>query len=151
VDERRARYLYAVLAVVFGLPSLVAGGAAATMLLLTGLGQFGHGTLAAVTLMPLWGLAGIAGCLAWLWLSAGYLLQGRAGLQVHRLWWWMLLVGSLATVPLLGLALWWSITVHAEGIALLLLGPSMLVPAARLVWIKHRGRGQPIEGNGTHG
>lgn len=59
MDERRARYLYAVLAVIFGLPSLVAGGAAATMLLLTGLGQFGHGTLAAVTLMPLWGLAGI--------------------------------------------------------------------------------------------
>lgn len=151
MDERRARYLYAVLAVVFGLPSLVAGGAAATMLLLTGLGQFGHGTLAAVTLMPLWGLAGIAGCLAWLWLSAGYLLQGRAGLQVHRLWWWMLLAGSLAAVPLLGLALWWSITVHAEGIALLLLGPSMLVPAARLVWVKCRGRAQPIEGNGTHG
>ncbi|WP_329852201.1 hypothetical protein [Stenotrophomonas pavanii] len=151
MDERRARYLYAVLAVVFGLPSLVAGGAAATMLLLTGLGQFGHGTLAAVTLMPLWGLAGIAGCLAWLWLSAGYLLQGHAGLQVHRLWWWMLLAGSLAAVPLLGLALWWSITVHAEGIALLLLGPSMLVPAARLVWVKRRGRAQPIEGNGTHG
>jgi len=151
VDERRARYLYAVLAVVFGLPSLVAGGAAATMLLLTGLGQFGHGTLAAVTLMPLWGLAGIAGCLAWLWLSAGYLLQGRGGLQVHRLWWWMLLAGSLAAVPLLGLALWWSITVHAEGIALLLLGPSMLIPAAGLVWIKRRGRTQPIEGNGTHG
>ncbi|NGM54522.1 hypothetical protein ACS0OX_02925 [Stenotrophomonas pavanii] len=151
MDERRARYLYAVLAVIFGLPSLVAGGAAATMLLLTGLGQFGHGTLAAVTLMPLWGLAGIAGCLAWLWLSVGYLLQGRAGLQVHRLWWWMLLAGSLAAVPLLGLALWWSITVHAEGIALLLLGPSMLVPAARLVWVKRRGRAQPIEGNGTHG
>ena len=30
------------------------------------------------------------------------------------------------------------ITVHAEGIALLLLGPSMLVPAAMLVWIKRR-------------
>ncbi|EMR4109564.1 TPA: hypothetical protein QEL30_001918 [Stenotrophomonas maltophilia] len=138
MDERRLKYLYAVLAVIFGLPSLVAGGAAATMLLLTGLGQFGHGTLAAVTLMPLWGLAGIAGCLAWLWLSAGYLLQGRAGLQVPRLWWWMLLAGGLAAVPLLGLALWWGITVHAEGIALLLLGPSMLVPAAMLVWIKRR-------------
>ena len=99
MDERRLKYLYATLAVAFGLPSLVVGGAAATMLLLTGLGQFGHGTLAAVTVMPLWGLAGIAGCLAWLWLSAGYLLQGRAGLQVHRLWWWLLLAGGLAAVP----------------------------------------------------
>ncbi len=138
MDERRLKYLYATLAVLFGLPSLVAGGVAALMLLLTGLGQFGHGTLAAVTVMPLWGLAGIAGCLAWLWLSAGYLLQGGAGLQVHRLWWWMLLAGGLAAVPPLGLALWWSSTVHAEGIALLLLGPSMLVPAAMLVWIKRR-------------
>jgi hypothetical protein len=38
----------------------------------------------------------------------------------------------------LGLALWWGIAVHAEGIGLLLLGPSMLVPAAMLVWIKRR-------------
>jgi len=101
VDERHLKYLYTALAVLFGLPSLVMGGAAATMLLLMGLGQFGHGTLASVTVMPLWGLAGIAGCLAWLWLSAGFLLQGRAGLHVHRLWWWMLLAGGLAA-PLRG-------------------------------------------------
>lgn len=122
----------------FGLPSLVMGGAAATMLLLMGLGQFGHGTLASVTVMPLWGLAGIAGCLAWLWLSAGFLMQGRAGLQVRPVWWWMLLAGGLAALPPLGLALWWGATVHAEGITLLLLGPSMLVPAAMLLWIKRR-------------
>ncbi|AWB77028.1 hypothetical protein J3A72_004298 [Stenotrophomonas sp. PvP093] len=138
MDERHLKYLYTALAVLFGLPSLVMGGAAATMLLLMGLGQFGHGTLASVTVMPLWGLAGIAGCLAWLWLSAGFLLQGRAGLHVHRLWWWMLLAGGLAALPPLGLALWWGIAVHAEGIGLLLLGPSMLVPAAMLVWIKRR-------------
>ncbi len=138
MDERRARYLYTALAVLFGLPSLVMGGAAATMLLLMGLGQFGHGTLASVTVMPLWGLAGIAGCLAWLWLSAGFLMQGRAGLQVRPVWWWMLLAGGLAALPPLGLALWWGIAVNAEGITLLLLGPSMLAPAAMLVWIKRR-------------
>nr|WP_258015601.1 hypothetical protein [Stenotrophomonas maltophilia] len=120
------------------MPSLVMGGAAATMLLLMGLGQFGHGTLASVTVMPLWGLAGIAGCLAWLWLSAGFLLQGRAGLQVRPVWWWMLLAGGLAALPPLGLALWWGIAVNAEGIGVLLLGPSMLVPAAMLLWIKRR-------------
>ncbi|PJL57447.1 hypothetical protein [Stenotrophomonas maltophilia] len=138
MDERRARYLYTALAVLFGLPSLVMGGAAATMLLLMGVGQFGHGTLASVTVMPLWGLAGIAGCVAWLWLSAGFLMQGRAGLQVRPVWWWMLLAGGFAALPPLGLALWWGATVHAEGITLLLLGPSMLVPAAMLVWIKRR-------------
>lgn len=138
MDERHLKYLYAALAVLFGLPSLAMGGAAATLLLLMGLGQFGHGTLASVTVMPLWGLAGIAGCLAWLWLSAGFLMQGRAGLHVHRLWWWMLLAGGLAALPPLGLALWWGAIVHAEGIGLLLLGPSMLVPAAMLAWIKRR-------------
>nr|KAJ9632682.1 hypothetical protein H2204_007769 [Knufia peltigerae] len=132
MDERHLKYLYAALAVLFGLPSLVGGGAAAMMLLLMGLGQFGHGSLASVTLMPLWGLSGIAGCLAWLWLSAGYLMQGRAGLRVRPVWWRMLLAGGLAALPPLGLALWWGITVHAEGLNLLLLGPSMLVPAAML-------------------
>jgi hypothetical protein len=138
MDERRLKYLYAALAVLFGLPSLVGGGAAATMLLLMGLGQFGHGTLASVTLMPLWGLSGISGCLAWLWLSAGYLMQGRAGLRVRPVWWRMLLIGGLAAMPPLGLALWWGIAVHAEGFNLLLLGPSMLVPAGMLVWLKRQ-------------
>ena len=138
MDERRLKYLYATLAVAFGLPSLVVGGAAATMLLLTGLGQFGHGTLAAVTVMPVWGVAGIAGCLALVVAQrrvsaagacraagASPLVVAAAGRR------------SCRRTPL-GLALWWSITVHAEGIALLLLGPSMLVPAAMLVWIKRR-------------
>ncbi|MFL0349710.1 hypothetical protein [Stenotrophomonas lactitubi] len=138
MEERRLKYLYAALAVLFGLPSLVGGGAAATMLLLMGLGQFGHGTLASVTLMPLWGLSGIAGCLAWLWLSAGYLMQGRAGLRARPVWWRMLLAGGLAAMPPLGLALWWGIAVHAEGFNLLLLGPSMLVPAGMLVWLKRQ-------------
>ncbi|MBA0446655.1 hypothetical protein [Stenotrophomonas maltophilia] len=138
MDERRFRYLYAALAALFGLPSLVMGGAAATLLVLMGVGQFGHGTLASVTVMPVWGLAGIAGCLAWLWLSVGFLMQGRAGLRVRPVWWWMLLAGGLAALPPLGLALWLSVTVHAEGITLLLLGPSMLVPAAMLVWLKRR-------------
>ena len=60
MDERRLKYLYIALAVLFGLPSLFFGGAGA--------------------------------CIA----------------------------------------------VHAAGIGLLLLGPSMLVPAAMLVWIKRR-------------
>ena len=138
MDERHLKYLYTALALLFGLPSLLAGGAAALMLLLTGLGQFGHGSLASVTVMPLWGLAGIAGCLAWLWLSAGYLLHGRAGLQVRPVWWWILLAGGLAALPSLGLALLWGATVGLEGFSLLLLGPSMLVPAGMLVRLKGR-------------
>ncbi|MFV1847212.1 hypothetical protein ACNJRW_13565 [Stenotrophomonas maltophilia] len=138
MDERRLKYLYAALAVVFGLPSLVMGGAAATMLLLMGLGQFGHGTLASVTVMPLWGLAGIAGCLAWLWLSAGYLLQGRAGLQVRAVWWWLLLAGGLAALPVIWLAAWIGWQEVGSALEVLMLGPSLLVPAAMLVWLKRR-------------
>ncbi|MNT50496.1 hypothetical protein D3C72_1874190 [compost metagenome] len=50
----------------------------------------------------------------------------------------MLLAGGLAAMPPLGLALWWGIAVHAEGFNLLLLGPSMLVPAGMLVWLKRQ-------------
>ncbi|HDS1675287.1 TPA: hypothetical protein ACKP5X_001403 [Stenotrophomonas maltophilia] len=138
MDERRLKYLYAALAAVFGLPSLLMGGAAATMLLLMGLGQFGHGTLASVTVMPLWGLAGIAGCLAWLWLSAGYLLQGRAGLQVRAVWWWLLLAGGLAALPVIWLAAWIGWQEVGSALEVLMLGPSLLVPAAMLVWLKRR-------------
>lgn len=138
MDERRLKCLYAALAAVFGLPSLLMGGAAATMLLLMGLGQFGHGTLASVTVMPLWGLAGIAGCLAWLWLSAGYLLQGRAGLQVRAVWWWLLLAGGLAALPVIWLAAWIGWQEVGSALEVLMLGPSLLVPAAMLVWLKRR-------------
>lgn len=151
MDERHLKYLYTALAVLFGLPSLVMGGAAATMLLLTGLGQFGHGTLASVTVMPLWGLAGIAGCLAWLWLSAGFLLQGRAGLHVHRLWWWMLLAGGLAALLPLGAG---AVVGHRRACRrhrLVAAGPvdagagcdAGVDQTPRMTW--------PMEGNRTHG
>ncbi|BBQ10254.1 hypothetical protein [Stenotrophomonas maltophilia] len=76
MDERRLKYLYAALAVLLGLPGLAMGGAVAVMFLVVGVQSFGGNR--SPDLVPLlWGLAGVAGCLAWLWLSAGYLLQGR--------------------------------------------------------------------------
>ncbi|MDR2957907.1 MAG: hypothetical protein LBV10_00015 [Stenotrophomonas sp.] len=137
MDERRLTYLYAALAVVFGLPSLMMGGAVAVMFLVAGLQSFGGNR--SPDLVPLlWGLAGVAGCLAWLWLSAGYLLQGRAGLQVRAVWWWLLLAGGLAALPVLWLAAWFGVQEAAAAWEVLLLGPSMLVPAAMLVWLKRR-------------
>ena len=82
MDERRLKYLYTALAVVFGLPSLAMGGMVAAMFLLLGLQSFGRNSDPNLVLLS-WGLAGVVGCPAWLWLSAGYLLQGRAGLQVE--------------------------------------------------------------------
>ncbi|HDS1145690.1 MULTISPECIES: hypothetical protein [Stenotrophomonas] len=137
MDERRLKYLYTALAVVFGLPSLAMGGMVAAMFLLLGLQSFGRNSDPNLVLLS-WGLAGVAGCPAWLWLSAGYLLQGRAGLQVRTMWWWLLLMGGLAALPVLGLAAWAGFQEGHTALELLLLGPSMLVPAAMLVWLKRR-------------
>lgn len=137
MDERRLKYLYAALAVVFGLPSLVMGGAVAAMFLVAGLHSFGGNRAPNIALL-LWGLAGIAGCLAWLWLSAGYLLQGRTGLQVRAVWWWLLLAGGLAALPVIWMAAWFGFQQGGAALEVLLLGPSMLVPAAMLVWLRRR-------------
>lgn len=137
MDERYLKYLYAVLAVLFGLPSLVMGGTSAVLFLVLGLHSFGGNR--PPDLVPLlWGLAGVAGCLAWLWLSAGYLLQGRAGLRVHAVWWWLLLAGGLAALPVLWMTAWFGFQEGGAALEVLLLGPSMLVPAAMLVWLKRR-------------
>ncbi|HGM5881179.1 MAG: hypothetical protein KH046_16280 [Stenotrophomonas maltophilia] len=137
MDERRLKYLYAALAVVFGLPSLVMGGAVSVLFLVEGLQSFG-GNRAPDIVPLLWGLAGIAGCLAWLWLSAGYLLQGRAGLQVRAVWWWLLLAGGLSALPVIWLAAWIGWQEVGSALEVLMLGPSLLMPAAMLVWLKRR-------------
>ncbi|MBN5029488.1 hypothetical protein JY419_08625 [Stenotrophomonas maltophilia] len=137
MDERHLKYLYTALAVLFGLPSLAMGGIVAAMFLVHGLQSFGRNSDPNLVLLA-WGLAGVVGCLAWLWLSAGYLLQGRAGLQVRAVWWWLLLVGGLAALPVLWLAAWAGFQEGGSALEVLLLGPSMLVPAAMLVWIKRR-------------
>ncbi|HGM5118652.1 TPA: hypothetical protein ACKPZZ_000825 [Stenotrophomonas maltophilia] len=137
MDERRLKYLYAALAVLLGLPGLAMGGAVAVMFLVVGVQSFGGNR--SPDLVPLlWGLAGVAGCLAWLWLSAGYLLQGRAGLQVRAIWWWLLLAGGLAALPVLWMTAWFGFQQGGAALELLLLGPSMLAPAAMLVWLKRR-------------
>ncbi|MDA5342041.1 hypothetical protein [Stenotrophomonas maltophilia] len=138
MDERRLKYLYAALAVLFGLPSLAMGGMVAVMFLVLGLQQsLGRNTEPNVVLL-VWGLGGVAGCLAWLWLSAGYLLQGRAGLQVRTVWWWLLLAGGLAALPVIALAVSAGFQEGSTALEIVLLGPSMLVPAAMLLWLKRR-------------
>ncbi len=150
MDERRLKYLYAALAVLLGLPGLAMGGAVAVMFLVVGVQSFGGNR--SPDLVPLlWGLAGVAGCLAWLWLSAGYLLQGRAGLQVRAIWWWLLLAGGLAALPVLWMTAWFGFQQGGRRVGTTAAG------AVDAGTGRHAGVAQaprltrPIKGNGTHG
>jgi len=141
MDERRLKYLYAALAVPLGAPSVLLGGAMAVLAIAGSVLSLADGTvnLPGQALMLLWGLAGLAGCIAWLDLSCGYLLAGRSALHARsRAQWGALLLGMLAALPLLGMGLWLGITHGSEGFGLLLVGPSLLVPAAMLLWLRPR-------------
>lgn len=135
MDERRRKYLYAVLAAVLGAPSVLFGGAMAVIGMAGSVLSLADGTveLPSQALMLVWGLAGLAGCLAWLDLSCGYVFGGRSALRTRsRVQWGALLLGMLAALPLLVMGLWLGITHGNEGFGLLLMGPSLLVPAAML-------------------
>ncbi|KAF1014019.1 MAG: hypothetical protein GAK31_03042 [Stenotrophomonas maltophilia] len=64
MDERRSKYLYAALAVTFGLPSLLFGGAIAVFGIRGSLALLAGDNVAAPLLMLVWSVAGLAGCLA---------------------------------------------------------------------------------------
>ncbi|WMJ67801.1 hypothetical protein [Stenotrophomonas sp. 24(2023)] len=139
MDERRSKYLYAALAAAFGLPSLLLGGAMAVFGIGGGLASLADGNIARPLLMLVWSLAGLAGCLAWLGLSCDYLLGGRRALQARsRAQWGALLLGMIASVPLLGIGIWLGLTYGPRAFALLLAGPSLLLPAAHLAWLRWR-------------
>ena len=82
MDERRLKYLYIALAVLFGLPSLFFGGAGACIAVV--MGVIGLVSLDADNLwfaagMLAWGSCGIAGLVAWVALSIVWLREiGRA-------------------------------------------------------------------------
>ena len=141
--EHGQRTAYAALAVLFGVPCVLAGGLF-SVLLITELPSDPRGGL--------WGLAGVIGLLAWLWLSTLYLWKGREGLRLtHRprlaraLWVGMAL-GVLATLPLfwiMGSLL--ADTLPRPGsndlrtlLALFVFGPTLLVPTAMLAWLARR-------------
>lgn len=133
--------MYAALAVLLGAPSVLFGGAMAVIGMAGSVLSLADGTVAlpGQALMLVWGIAGLAGCLAWLDLSGGYLFAGRSALRVRsRAQWYALLLGMLAALPLLGIGLWLGITHGREGFALLLAGPSLLVPAGMLCWLRPR-------------
>jgi len=139
--DRRQRLVYAVLAVLLGGPSVLLGGALAAMGMVGAVLSLADGTVAlpGQALMLVWGAAGLAGCIAWLGLSCGYLLEGRSALRTRsRAQWAALLLGMLASLPLLGIGLWLGFTHGSEAFGLLLAGPSLLVPAGMLCAVRPR-------------
>ncbi|ENE1252272.1 hypothetical protein ABM187_002462 [Stenotrophomonas maltophilia] len=142
MDERHLKYLYAVLAVLFGLPSLFAGGVGACIALVMGaigLVSLDAGELWFAAVMCVWGTAALAGLVAWVALSVIWLRDGLQGLRVASpRWWWLLGLGVLAGLPLLGLAMY---TFSGLGPALvsgLFAGPSLLVPTGMLMLLRAR-------------
>ncbi|WP_303637889.1 hypothetical protein [Stenotrophomonas tuberculopleuritidis] len=113
MSDRRQRLVYAALAVLPGAPSVLFGGAMAVIGMAGSVLSLADGTVAlpGQALMLVWGIAGLAGCLAWLDLSGGYLFAGRSALRVRS---------------------------RAQWHALLLAGPSLLVPAGMLCWLRPR-------------
>ncbi|HCV97344.1 MAG TPA: hypothetical protein DGV23_11430 [Stenotrophomonas sp.] len=139
--DRRQRLVYAALAVLLGGPSVLLGGALAAMGMVGAVLSLADGTVAlpGQALMLVWGAAGLAGCIAWLGLSCGYLLEGRSALRTRsRAQWAALLLGMLASLPLLGIGLWLGFTHGSEAFGLLLAGPSLLVPAGMLCAVRPR-------------
>ena len=102
MDERHLKYLYAVLAVLFGLPSLFAGGVGACIALVMGaigLVSLDAGELWFAAVMCVWGTAALAGLVAWVALSVIWLRDGLQGLRVASpRWWWLLGLGVLCVL-----------------------------------------------------
>ncbi|MEN5292433.1 hypothetical protein [Stenotrophomonas lactitubi] len=138
MDERLHKRLYIAQCLLLGLPALVAGGGVAAFGIYTFLVRHGlmRGDEGAV--LFLWASAGIAGLLAWLWLSIRYLRRGRDGLrQSPALPWIGLVLGAIAALAVVGVVLFslfagspWQV------LGYLVLGVPLLVPAAHLVWLR---------------
>lgn len=133
-DQRR---FYLAVAALFGLPGLVLGVAGAGLGVWVGLTEPTHAGLPPPVLVG-WGLAGLLGLLAWVRLSAAWLLAGQEGLRwLHPAWWYLLGTGMAAALALVGMALADRTPGHTP-VLLLLAGPPVLFPAALLLVQRRR-------------
>lgn len=138
MDERLHKRLYIAQCLLLGLPALVAGGGVAgfgiyTFLIRHGLMRGDEGAV-----LFLWSMAGVAGLLAWLWLSIRYLRQGREGLRRSpALPWIGLVLGAIAALAVVGVVLF-SLSAGStwQVLGYLVLGVPLLLPAAHLGWLR---------------
>ena len=134
-----ARSAYLVTAVLLGIPTALVGGYLAVIALVFGIGALSdaHGSGMGM-LLSIWGLGGVCGIIAWGRLSLAYAIGDLQGLtRCGRLWWSGLMAGIAAAAMVLYVLL----TLWAEdGLEwpLLFLGPLLIPPALRLVWLRYR-------------
>ncbi|MDR6993327.1 hypothetical protein [Luteimonas sp. 3794] len=136
--DHRQRIVYAVHALILGMPVLWIGGGVA----LVGVYMSMLGAPAWIFMLSLMGLAGL---IAWLRLSIGFLRSGRLGLlRISRGWWWGIGSGIAATLWMFGSA-WYDggpafggsdgTRVVGRSLLMLALGPALLPSVAHLTWL----------------
>lgn len=135
--DTRQRHLYIAQALLLGIPTLAAGGTLAVVAVYVFFANNRYmGTVEGLVLLG-WGLSGLSGLLGWLWLSAVYLRQGRAGLRrAGPLGWIGIALGAIGALAVMGLIgrLWWD--GDWQAVIYLVAGPLLLVPSAQLVWMR---------------
>lgn len=143
VDQRR---FYLAVAALFGLPGLVLGVTGAGLGVWVGLTEPPHAGLPPPPVLVGWGLAGLLGLLAWVRLSAAWLLAGQKGLRwLHPAWWYLLGAGMAAALVLVGMAVADRTPGHTP-VLLLLAGPPVLFPAVLLLVQRRRLRRPGLHG-----
>lgn len=140
--DRLAQGVYAAVCAVFGLPSLVIGGGTAAIGMLTSalsVTLLGEPLNVYDTAVFLWGFAGLAGMAGWGWLSGVWFFGGGARLRsASAVWWWLLGGGMLAALVMATAGVAWAVRQNQPVWVIVVAGPTLLVPAAMLVWLRVR-------------
>lgn len=149
MDEPLHKRWMGIAGLLVGLPTAAAGGTVAVLGLIFVMdGKYLSGNEPAV--IVLWSLAGLLGLLCWMWLTGLFLWRGRDGLRQSPLVAWIgLLLGALAALAVVAATLYLTFTQgEISTLALLGLGPPLLVMAAHLAWLRW---GQDAAGAGQAG
>ncbi len=137
------QWVYLILTVVMGIPTVVYGGmmaVAGLVLALISMGEGIPGHWGGTVFLMSWAGAGVLGLLSWLWISWRYLRQGATGLRrVGTIAWSGLAAGMAAAI----LLAWMIFDVIRDGdvidiATLLFTGPGLLPPAIWLCWQRLR-------------
>ena len=141
MDDTAQRRLYFIQALVLGIPTLAAGGTLAVLAVMVFFSRNRYmGGLESLALLS-WGLSGVLGLLAWVWLSIVYLRCGRAGLRrTGPLGWCGIAAGSVGALVVLVIVVRLALEDGWEPLRYLVAGPLLLIPSAQLAWLRW-GRG----------